>query len=66
MTFLVDGENAGVFQLANNSNTVPPVYQFNASVFSMEGLSNTSHTLRLESGHAGNKALVLLDSIVYT
>lgn len=62
-TFSIDNENAGVFQQSPNGDST---YKFNQTVFSKTGLSNSLHTLTIESGHAGKKALVLLDSIIYT
>ncbi|KAH8114188.1 hypothetical protein DFH11DRAFT_254255 [Phellopilus nigrolimitatus] len=63
MTFKIDGVAVGVFQQAPNNDTS---YHFNTTVFSTSGLSNSLHNFTLESGHAGNKALVMLDSITYT
>ena len=62
-TFLLDGSVAGVFQRQPDGNTT---YLFNQTVFSMEGLSNTSHVLVIESGAAGQKSLILLDAVIYS
>ncbi|KAL5533481.1 hypothetical protein ACEPAF_5257 [Sanghuangporus sanghuang] len=62
-TFYIDNVTSGVFQRAPNGDNT---YQFNQTVFSRTGLSNSLHTLTIESGRAGNKSLVLLDSIIYT
>lgn len=63
MTFIIDGSTVSSFEKAPNNDTS---YNFNQTVFSQTGLSNGSHTLQLQSGHAGNKALVLLDAVIYT
>ncbi|EJD06284.1 uncharacterized protein FOMMEDRAFT_166512 [Fomitiporia mediterranea MF3/22] len=63
LTFFLDDTEAGVFQMSPNGDTT---YHFNSTVFSMTGISNSSHTLRMESGLAGQKAMILLDSIIYT
>ncbi|PAV23423.1 hypothetical protein PNOK_0049100 [Pyrrhoderma noxium] len=62
-TFLVDNATAGAFEKSPDGDKT---YHFNQTIFSMSGLSNTSHTLSIEVGHSGNKSLVLLDSIIYT
>ena len=63
MTFIIDGAVAGYFQQAPDGD---PNYEFGVTVFSKTGLKNVAHTITLESGNAGGKALVLLDSITYT
>ena len=63
MTFFLDDEQMGVFQQSPNGDKT---YHFNQIVFSRTDLSNERHTIRLEAGRAGEKALVLLDSIIYT
>ena len=62
-TFFIDNVTEGAFHRAPNGDKS---YQFNQTVFSKTGLSNSLHTLRIDSGHAGETSLVLLDSIVYT
>ncbi|KAL5490659.1 hypothetical protein ACEPAI_5493 [Sanghuangporus weigelae] len=62
-TFYIDNVTSGVFQRAPNGDNT---YQFNQTIFSKTGLSNSLHTITIESGRAGNKSLVLLDSIIYT
>ncbi|KAL5512007.1 hypothetical protein ACEPAH_5226 [Sanghuangporus vaninii] len=62
-TFYIDNVTSGVFQRAPNGDNT---YQFDQTVFSKTGLSNSLHTLTIESGRAGDKSLVLLDSIIYT
>ncbi|KAL5490713.1 hypothetical protein ACEPAI_5547 [Sanghuangporus weigelae] len=65
MTFYFDDDDnpADVFQKTPNGDTS---YQFGVTVFSATNLPFGEHTVRLEVGHAGQKALVLLDSITYT
>lgn len=65
MTFFIDNDDnpTGVFQQSPNGDTS---YQFGVTVFSATDLPPGQHTVRLEAGHAGKKALVLLDSIIYT
>ena len=62
-TFFLDDNIEGVFQKAPDGDST---YHFNQIVFSRDGLANTLHTLRIEAGHSGNTALVLLDSVIYT
>ena len=62
-TFLVDNVGFGNFRQAPNGDST---YHFDQTIFSLTGLSNSLHTLTIESGHGGNRSLVLLDSIVYT
>ena len=62
-TFFLDNNIEGVFQKAPDGD---PKYYFNQTVFSKEGLNNSLHTLKIEAGHSGQKALVLLDSVIYT
>lgn len=63
MTFILDGMTVGNFSKAPDGDTS---YHFNQIVFSQTGLSNGSHSLQIQTGHAGAKALILLDSIIYT
>ena len=65
MTFFLDDLDnpAGVFQQTPNGDTS---YRFGVTVFAKTDLPFGQHTIRLEAGHAGKKALVLLDSIIYT
>ncbi|KAI5118094.1 hypothetical protein M0805_007743 [Coniferiporia weirii] len=63
MTFLIDNTTAGSFQKAPDNGTT---YHFNQTVFAQTGLPNALHTITIESGHANQTALVLLDSIIYT
>lgn len=63
MTFMLDGKDVGSFEKAPDGDAT---YHFNQTVFSATGLSNSSHTLQVQSGHAGQKALILLDAVVYT
>lgn len=62
-TFYIDNATSAVFQRAPNGDTS---YQFNQTIFSKTGLSNSLHTLTIESGHGGQQSLVLLDSVIYT
>ncbi|KAJ8520582.1 hypothetical protein ONZ45_g2609 [Pleurotus djamor] len=64
MTFLIDGQIAGAF-----ARDAPGEdgYDYNVTVFSKTDLSPGVHSLVLLNGHVnGTKALVLLDSIIYT
>jgi len=63
MTFLLDEEMVGNYSLVPNGS---PGYTFNVPVFAREILSPRLHNITILSGLAGNKSLVLLDSIVYT
>ncbi|KAL5523488.1 hypothetical protein ACEPAG_7661 [Sanghuangporus baumii] len=64
MTFYVDDQEVGSFSLPSDGDNS---YQYNQAVFSWSGLDgSTNHNVRLESGHSGQQALVLLDRIVYT
>ena len=62
-TFKVDNVTKGEFQKSPDGNST---YLFNQTVFALTGLDNSLHTLTIESGHNKKKALVLLDSIIYT
>lgn len=62
-TFYLDNNIEDVFQKSPNGDST---YHFNQTVFSRDGLDNTLHTLTIEAGHSGKKALVLLDSVIYT
>ncbi|KAL5507584.1 hypothetical protein ACEPAH_7040 [Sanghuangporus vaninii] len=64
MTFYVDDQEVGSFSRPSDGDRS---YQYNQVVFSWSGLDgSTNHNVRLESGHSGQQALVLLDRIVYT
>ena len=64
MTFFIDDQEVSSFSQASNGDKT---YLYNQIVFSWSGLDgSTSHNVRLESGHAGRQALVMLDRIVYT
>ncbi|KAI5117401.1 hypothetical protein M0805_004623 [Coniferiporia weirii] len=63
MTFKIDDVTTGVFEKQLNPSAT---YLFNQTVFAQTGLPNTLHTITIESGLAGQAALVLLDSIIYT
>ncbi|OCB87365.1 hypothetical protein A7U60_g5505 [Sanghuangporus baumii] len=64
MTFYVDDQEVGSFSRDSDGDKS---YQYNQVVFAWSGLDgSTNHNVRLESGHLGQKALVLLDRIVYT
>lgn len=64
MKFLIDAQEAGVFQLpANGLKT----FEYNTLVFSDTSLPPGPHTLTIQNGRiGGEKSLVLLDYIVYT
>ncbi|EJD00599.1 uncharacterized protein FOMMEDRAFT_159347 [Fomitiporia mediterranea MF3/22] len=63
LTFYLDNEETSTFRQTPNGDTT---YEYNQTVFSATGLSDAEHNIRLETGHAGQQALVLLDSIIYT
>lgn len=63
MTFIIDDNTFPPFEKAPDGDST---YHFNQTVFSATNLSNTLHTLQIQSGHANNKALVLLDAVIYT
>ena len=63
MTFFIDDEQVGTFTQAPNGDST---YHYNSLVYSNVNLGDGPHTFRLESGHLGQKALVLLDYLVYT
>ena len=63
MTFFIDNEQVGIFTQTTNGD---PSFQYNALVYRNTSLENAPHTFRLESGHLGQQALVLLDYLVYT
>lgn len=63
MTFKIDDQTVGSYIEVPSGDTT---YRFGVTVFHASGLSNAAHTLTLESGHSERKALVLLDSIIYT
>ncbi|EJD00600.1 uncharacterized protein FOMMEDRAFT_30583 [Fomitiporia mediterranea MF3/22] len=63
LTFYLDGKDAFTFRQQPNGDAT---YDFNQTVYSATGLRNVQHNIRLETGHAGQQALVLLDSIIYT
>lgn len=60
MTFFLDGSAVGSFKRQPDGDTS---YSFNQTVFSKENLTNTAQIL---VGLGRQKALILLDSIVYT
>lgn len=60
---MIDESTVGVFQKAPDNDTS---YQFNQTVLAHTGMENTLHTLKIQIGQEGKKALVLLDSIIYT
>lgn len=63
MTFFLDGSAVGSFKRQPDGDTS---HSFNQTVFSMENLTNTAHSLQILVGLGGQKALILLSSIVYT
>ena len=63
MTFFIDDEQVGAFTQPTNGD---PTLQYNSLVYSNVELNDGPHTFRLESGHLGQRALVLLDYLVYT
>lgn len=63
MTFFLDNEQAGILERPPTGNIT---YLYNQIVFSRNGLSPGTHSIQIDSGHNGIKALVLLDRIVYT
>ena len=63
LTFRVDDVTLGSFEQTPDGDRA---YRFGVTVFATTGLDNSVHTLSIESGRAGRRALVLLDSIIYT
>ena len=63
LTFYIDNANVGSFEKTPDGNAT---YLYGTNVFATKGLSNTLHTLTIESGSGGSEALVMLDSITYT
>ncbi len=55
-------EEVGTYVMAPDGNSD---YIYNVPVYVNESLPSGFHTLTLESGHLGVKALVLLDRVVY-
>lgn len=64
MTFLLDGQVAGVFLRAPSG---PAGYEYNVTVFSQTNLMPGAHNLTIQNGHVnGTRSLVLLDAVLYT
>ena len=64
MTFFIDGEAVGSFQLPPTGEAV---YDYNILVYANSSITSGVHTFALQNGRAGGaKSLVLLDYIVYT
>ncbi len=63
MLFKIDGVEVGTFIQPPNGN---PQYNYSVPVYVNESLPQGFHTVTLESGHLGQKSLVLLDRVVYT
>ena len=64
MTFFIDGEQAGTFELtATGQND----FSYHVSVFASDPLTSGPHTLTVENGHLGGpQSLALLDYFIYT
>ena len=63
MTFFIDNQQVGAFVQAPDGNTN---YRYNSLVYSNADLELGVHTFRLETAHLGERALVLLDYLIYT
>ena len=63
MTFNIDGVSVGSFKLSPDNDTA---ISYNQTVFSGTNLSNEPHTIMITTGLAGQKALILLDRLLYT
>ena len=63
MSFNIDGVPVGSFKLSPNNDTT---ISYNQTVFSGTNLSNEPHTIVITTGLSGQKALILLDKLVYT
>ena len=63
MTFFIDDQQVGAFIQAPDGNDT---YRYNSLVYSNANLEAGVHTFRLETGHSGELALVLLDYLIYT
>ena len=63
MVFLLDGVQVGTLE---QPPTDDKTYLYNQMVFNQTGLASGAHTIRIEVGHNNTKALMLLDSIIYT
>ena len=63
MLFTIDGEKVGTFVKQTNGDNQ---YTYNVPVYFNESLPHGHHTITLESGVLGKRALVLFDRVVYT
>ncbi|EPQ52293.1 hypothetical protein GLOTRDRAFT_132411 [Gloeophyllum trabeum ATCC 11539] len=63
MQFFIDGARVGAFELAPNGSTA---YTYQYPVYVNESIPVGQHVFSLESGHAGNKSLVIFDYLVYS
>ena len=59
MTFFIDGETAGTFELAPTGQNT---YDYNVPVYANNSIPSGTHTLLIQNGHSGGaKSLLLLD-----
>lgn len=64
MSFLIDGENVGRFQLAPTGSKT---YTYNVLVYANQSLTSGQHTFTLVNGRVGvPHSLVLFDYLIYT
>lgn len=65
LSFAVDGLTNNKFEKVPVSSSAT-AFDFNQTVFSLMGLSNSTHTLLIQTGLIDQKAVILLDAIIYT
>ncbi|KAL1940450.1 hypothetical protein VTO73DRAFT_9022 [Trametes versicolor] len=64
LTFLIDGEQSGTFELAPDGDDT---YRYNVPVYGNDSLTPGTHTFTMVVGHAGGQSsLALLDYMVFT
>lgn len=63
MLFKIDNQQVGTFIQPPNGNSQ---YNYSVPVYVNTSLDLKFHTFTLESGHLGQKALVMLDRLIYT
>lgn len=64
MTFILDGQPVGSFELAPTGSTN---YDYNMAVYANSSMPYGTHSFTLQGGSlGGEKSLVLLDYIVYS
>lgn len=64
LTFLIDGEQSGTFELAPDGDDT---YRYNVPVYGNDSLTPGTHTFTMVVGHTGGQSsLALLDYMVFT